>query len=107
VKDPVISLCVCTLAGSERIADTLWSLSGQSADADRYEILVIENDSAAAETTRSVVDGMKGRARDIRLVIEPRTGLSHARNRGIQESRGDYVFFIDDDAIATPRLVVT
>jgi glycosyltransferase involved in cell wall biosynthesis len=105
VKDPVISLCVCTLAGSERIADTLWSLSGQSADADRYEILVIENDSAAAEATRSVVDGMKGRARDIRLVIEPRTGLSHARNRAIQESRGDYVFFIDDDAIATPRLV--
>jgi len=105
VKDPVISLCVCTLAGSGRIEDTLWSLSCQSADADRYEILVIENDAASAEATGKVVAGLRGRAREIRLVVEPMLGLSHARNRAIQESRGDYVFFIDDDATAAPRLV--
>ena len=105
MKDPVISLCVCTLAGAEGIEDTLWSLSGQSADPERYEILVVENDAEAAPAMQRLLDGMKGRAREIRMVVEPRLGLSNARNRAIAESRGEYVFFIDDDAVAAPRLV--
>jgi glycosyltransferase involved in cell wall biosynthesis len=107
VKDPVLSLCVCTLDGAARIADTLWSLVCQSADSDRYEILVIENASdpgSQAATTR-VVDKVSRSGREIRLVIEPKLGLSNARNRAVLESRGEYVFFIDDDAIASPRLV--
>ncbi|MCH7868140.1 MAG: glycosyltransferase [Myxococcales bacterium] len=105
MKDPVLSLCVCTLDGASRIADTLWSLVCQSADPDRYEILVIENDVQAQAATKRVVDDICGTGREIRLVIEPKLGLSNARNRAVLESRGDFVFFIDDDATASPRLV--
>lgn len=105
MKEPVLSLCVCTFAGAERVEDTLWSLICQSAGPDRYEIIVIENDTDAAGATQAVIDGLQGAAVAPRLVIEPKRGLSHARNRAIHESRGDYVFFIDDDATASPRLV--
>lgn len=105
MKDPVLSLCVCTLAGATRIADTLWSLACQSADPDRYEVVVIENDAAAEAATKSVVDEICASGHEIRLVIEPKLGLSNARNRAVLESRGEFVFFIDDDATASSRLV--
>ena len=33
-------------------------------------------------------------------VMEVKQGLSHARNRGIRESRGETLVFLDDDAFA-------
>src|SRR6185369_16506406 len=40
------------------------------------------------------------RTRGIVYVREDRLGLSHARNRGILEARGELIAFIDDDALA-------
>lgn len=101
----VLSICVCTLAGADRIRETLWSLVGQSASPRTYEIIVIENDAAAETPMRDTVDSMGEAGRRIRLVVEPQKGLSHARNRAVRESTGSYVFFIDDDALASPQLV--
>jgi GT2 family glycosyltransferase len=36
----------------------------------------------------------------MRRVFEPHPGSSFARNRAVDESASDYIFFIDDDAIA-------
>jgi glycosyltransferase involved in cell wall biosynthesis len=36
------------------------------------------------------------------VVVEPRAGLSHARNRALAESSRDVVLFTDDDALVTP-----
>ena len=107
MKAPVLSLCVCTLGGAPRISDTLWSLVCQSAEPDRYEILVIENESApdAQAAIQRVVDEVCRTGTEIRLVFEPKLGLSNARNRAVLESLGAYVFFIDDDATASSRLV--
>ena len=38
----------------------------------------------------------------VRYVREETLGLSVSRNRAIRESRGDYILFLDDDAIARP-----
>lgn len=105
MKEPVLSICVCSLAGAERIEDTLVSLVCQSADPTAYEILVIENDPEAAAAMHRVADRVQRPDTRVRVVVEPALGLSHARNRAIAESRGDYILFIDDDAMASPRLV--
>jgi glycosyltransferase involved in cell wall biosynthesis len=57
------------------------------------EILVVDNTQGHAET--------EAVAREFcaRYVIEPTAGLSYARNRGLAESSGDVVAYIDDDAI--------
>jgi GT2 family glycosyltransferase len=36
----------------------------------------------------------------MRRVFEPRMGSSFARNRAVDEAASDYIFFIDDDAVA-------
>lgn len=50
----------------------------------------------------------EGSARDIpapafvRYIHEPRTGVAHARNRGVAEARGGHIIFLDDDERPAP-----
>ncbi len=106
MTNPRISIVVCTYQGSQRIADTLASLVHQSAPHDVYEVVVVDNDSSDQAATRGIVSGYAaGGFPTISLAIESDLGLSHARNRALRESRGDYLLFIDDDALASPRYV--
>lgn len=74
------------------------SLIQQDFDGD-YEIIVVDNNSV--DDTASVVRTfMNGSRVPLRYVAEEKQGLSCARNRGISESQGDIVAFIDDDARA-------
>lgn len=60
---------------------------------ESFEIVVVDNSPGDART-RDIAEN-----RNVRYVIEPRRGLSYARNRGVRESTGDIVAFIDDDAV--------
>ena len=102
---PVISVCVCTHNGALRIEDTLWSLICQTADAGTYEILVVDNASEDTQKLKAVIQRLEGHDPPIALIGETTIGLSHAKNRAVSASHGDYVYFIDDDALANPRLV--
>jgi glycosyltransferase involved in cell wall biosynthesis len=100
-----MSVCICTRNRADVIEDAVWSVVLQSAEAETYEVLIVDNGSGDATGLRSLVEQCAVRGRDLRVVEEPRPGLSHAKNRAVQESRGAYVFFLDDDAIAGPRWV--
>lgn len=102
---PRISVCVCTYQGAGRIGDTLASLAHQSAPRETYEIVVVDNNSSDQEATRKIANAFEARGAPVKWVIESNLGLSHARNRALQESCGDYLLFIDDDAIASPRFI--
>jgi glycosyltransferase involved in cell wall biosynthesis len=102
---PALSVCVCTYDGESRIADTIWSLVRQSAPDGSYEILIVENGSEESESLRDLIETFQKGFASIRLVGEKKLGLSHARNTALQNSRGDYLLFIDDDALAGPRLI--
>jgi glucosyl-dolichyl phosphate glucuronosyltransferase len=65
------------------------------------ECLIVDNNSP--DDTRDVVEVFAREApMAVRYVVEPQLGSSYARNRAIAEARGEYIFFIDDDAIAEP-----
>jgi glycosyltransferase involved in cell wall biosynthesis len=57
-------------------------------------ILVLDPDQDLVDFYKSCVPA------DVRVVTSPRYGLSAARNAGIQNSTGEIVVFIDDDATA-------
>ena len=58
-------------------------------------------DNASTDDTAAVVDDFaRGAALPMRRVFEPHPGSSFARNRAVDETASDFIFFIDDDAVA-------
>lgn len=62
------------------------------------EVLVVDN-ASTDDTPRVLTALRRDSGPQLRLLEEPRLGLSTARNRGLAEARGDVSVFLDDDAI--------
>lgn len=94
---PELSVVVCTFNRCDCLRICLDSLIQQECAPDRYEIVVVDNNST--DDTKSVIKHFaKHSACVLRYVNEPRQGLAHARNRGFQECFGDIIAYVDDDA---------
>jgi len=93
-----ISAIVCTYNRSELLGGALHTLCHQTLDKSEYEVIVVDNNST--DGTRELVEEFCRRFSHVRYCFEPKQGLSHARNRGWREARGENVAYIDDDAHA-------
>ena len=98
VSLPLLTIAICTKdrpAGVERL---LRSLAGQATALPEgsagLEILIIDN-APSDERTREVAAHWS----EVRYVREPRPGLNFARNRALQEARGQILAFLDDDVV--------
>ena len=100
-----LSLVISTYNRADRMLVALQSLVQQSADATRWECIVVDNNST--DDTRRVFDGFAScyPTLNLRMVTETAQGLSYARNRGIAESTGAIVAIIDDDERVNDRFV--
>lgn len=79
------------------LAGCLDSLCEQALDIDRYDVLVVDNNSS--DSTAAVCADYAKKCRNMRYVIEEKQGLSHARNRGCAEVDTEYLAYLDDDTI--------
>lgn len=97
-----LSIIICTYNRAQFLPDALISLEKQSLDKAKFEVIVINNNSTDA--TESISKKFEKENTDISFQyhIENSQGLSYARNKGIEVSRGRIIAFIDDDAIAEP-----
>jgi len=96
-----LSLCICTFNRHKSLALTLESLTRQSyARNHEYELLIVDNN--CSDDTAQVVESYAGRL-PLRHIVEPKIGLSHARNRAISEFSGDVLLFTDDDVTLEPN----
>ncbi|MDX9763318.1 MAG: glycosyltransferase family 2 protein [Desulfomonilia bacterium] len=100
---PKVTIIVCTFNRAEILPYCLDSLVDQTALQDQYEVIVVNNNSS--DTTQDIVDRYTSGYRNIRMILEQRQGLSHARNKGWKEANADWVAYIDDDAKAPPGYV--
>jgi glucosyl-dolichyl phosphate glucuronosyltransferase len=97
----LISVVICTHNRADLLAGALASLREQTLDAARYEVIVVDNDST--DSTAAVTQDFCLRFPNVRYSLETQLGLSHARNRGRHEARGEYVGYMDDDCKAPPE----
>lgn len=89
-----LTLCICTHNRAESLREMMSTIAAQESCGAPFEILVIDNHSS--DQTRDVVKAFSTRS-PVRYLYEERLGLSHARNRALDEFRGRYLIFTDDD----------
>ena len=96
---PSVSVIVCAHnPRRDYFEQTLRALRAQSLATGEWELLII--DSASAVPLAEAWD--VGWHADARHIREERVGLTNARLRGIHESRGDILVFVDDDNVLDP-----
>lgn len=92
-----LSIIISTYNNAASLVRTLDSVVKQDADKKLWECVVVNNNSTDDTAERVATFAKQHSEVNIRLVDEPKQGLSHARNRGIVESKGQFLAFIDDD----------
>jgi glycosyltransferase involved in cell wall biosynthesis len=100
-----ISVIVPTRNRADRLDACLAALARQTVSPDDFEILVVDNGSTDATAAR--IARWAERRPGLRRVEAPETGVSRARNAGIAAAQGELLAFVDDDAVAEPRWLVT
>ncbi|HTQ32176.1 MAG TPA: glycosyltransferase [Opitutaceae bacterium] len=92
-----LTVAICTYNRAELLRQTLAGVARQNFPHDRFEVLVIDNNSQ--DHTRDVVASFAGTSPAPRHLVETRQGLDHARNRAVAEARGEIIVFADDDIL--------
>lgn len=96
----LLTVAICTWNRAALLAETLEQLVCLTIPPSvEWELLVVDNNST--DTTPSVLAGFRDRL-PLRPLREPRQGKSYALNRAIDEARGHYILWTDDDILVDP-----
>ena len=108
MTEPGVSIPICCHNSAGRLAPTLQHLKRQVVPKSiPWEVMVIDN--ASTDKTLQMASEIWGDfpPANLRVVREPKIGLSYARIRGFQEAQYEYISFIDDDNWVAPDWVET
>ena len=94
-----MSVVIPTHGRAERCERLLLALAKQSLEADRFEVVVV--DDASTDDTPERVEGLRASVPyELTLLrLETNSGPAVARNAGWRAARSDIVAFIDDDCV--------
>lgn len=97
-----VSIVISTYNREEYIEAALNSLRDQTLGYEDFEVILVNNNST--DSTENICRKFQKNnpTLDFKYFLEKKQGLSYARNRGIEETSGDIVVFLDDDAEALP-----
>lgn len=91
---PLVSVVIPTRGRPELVCRAVESALAQTYPSVEVVVVIDGEDAATVEALQSINDG-----RLRRLVLREPAGGSEARNRGVQESRGEWIALLDDDDI--------
>lgn len=90
---PLISCVIPTHNRAAKLVHAVESILAQTYT--NIEILVVDDQSV--DQTRETVEMMTQKDERIKYLYNPVKGANNARNFGIQNARGEYIAFLDDD----------
>ena len=99
-KPPVISVVIPCFRAGTLLSEAIESVLSQT-ETD-WELILVDNN--ASEETKAVIEKYTAKySQKIKTIYERTQGSSSSRNRGLSESRGSYVAFLDDDDLMYPE----
>lgn len=100
---PVFSAVICTYNRYDVLPRAIESLQKQTLPGDLFDIWVIDNSPSCAE--RQASSDRWGKTPGLTYATVDRAGLSNARNLAAQHAQGEFIVYLDDDAVAAPTLL--
>ncbi|MFC2154048.1 glycosyltransferase [Candidatus Altiarchaeota archaeon] len=97
-EKPSVSIVVPTYNRSHLLGECLDSLSKQTFQKNKLEIIFV--DDGSRDDTKKVVEEYQKKDNRIKYLFQENRGQPSARNLGISESKGEIICFLDDDCIA-------
>ncbi len=98
VAAPLVSIIVPTYRHRDYVIRTLQSVRAQTFT--DYELIVVNDGSP--DDTEAVLEPLLRDGTITRYIRQPNAGQGAARNRGIGESRGEFLQILDDDDLIPP-----
>lgn len=97
--NPLLSVVICThQPRPEFLRRALAGLAAQTLPQDQWEFVLVDNASTTPVATWADVTFHPG----ARIVVEEKTGLAYARVRGLRETTGEVLVYVDDDNVLDP-----
>lgn len=97
-----LSLIICTRNRADALQKCLEKLNLSDLQAVDGELILVDNGST--DRTPAVIRDFAAQAPCSLIVVrEHRPGLSHARNAGVEQARGEVIAFTDDDCYLGPN----
>lgn len=102
-ETPIISIIFCSYNRGELLEEVLNYTFENVKDLDKCEVIVVDNNST--DDTKKRIENLKQKHFNLRYEIEPKQGLSNARNRAIELAKAQYLLYLDDDALSDKNLI--
>ena len=101
MKKSLISIIVPVYNSKAHLECCVTSILNQSYK--QFELLLI--DDGSTDGSSELCDELLQKSEKIRVIHKENGGVSTARNRGLEEARGDYIIFIDSDDMISEKYV--
>lgn len=100
-KTPKISVIIPIYNVEKYLSRCLNSVIGQTFE--DFEIICVNDGSP--DKCLTILQEFAKKDKRIKITTQKNLGLSMARNNGLKEARGEYIFFLDSDDCIHPRLL--
>lgn len=96
---------IVPIYNTEKYIDAcLMSLLQQDLSHSDYEIICVNDGST--DSSSEILQKWRNSVDNIRIINQVNLGVSTARNAGLSEARGDYVWFIDSDDLVKSNILL-
>lgn len=102
--DVLVSVIIATRNRTDQLERCLESLCKQ--DYGRYEVIIVDN-APSNDETANLIQRLSADHANLRYSLEPKPGLSYARNCGLAEAKGEIVAFTDDDVLVDSHWITS
>lgn len=99
MKKPIISIIIPVYKVEEYLAECLESILAQTFK--DFEAVCI--DDGSPDNCGKILDAYALKDKRIKVIHQENGGEAVARNRGLDEALGDYIYFVDDDDYLHPQ----
>lgn len=91
---PSVSVVIPCFNSEKYLSDAINSVIGQN----HQDIEIIVVDDGSTDNTKQIALSFP----DVKYFHHQNSGVSYSRNRGLKESRGEYIIFLDSDDLLVP-----